>query len=574
MDFAAESTFNTSSPVPSRALTPKPTTRADGVPSAQASSSSSTAPSNQSSSSGQASNEDAGLEKRSEQSVSLEQEVGQVVQQLSSWGGSFWGGLRKQSAVAFDNVKKDFSRTVQEAQEDLKKLQAQTVEVGLKHTSESETHSSVATTSKGKARESENEHHAEVPELQAGTALPSPHVPSAKETKDFFTKIGETFSSQSNNLNSTINQNLATLQKSLSESIASASAKSQIQSLNLNKLTRNDINFAQFADNIQKNLAQAGTKLNIQQAEKLAEEYLRKSEDLLHNAGEFLKDAVKVVPPESDGHGVVWDGSDTYAFSTADDWKNPSRLSSDNARATSFEVSRSQLRKEALLRRLRGDKELFLVDPGAETESSSRRSAFAAFCESEIKQKGGVDGTAFEESIEAELRQGDKETDTLEATLHDLVPSQLSKDVFWTRYFFHKYSIEDEEARRQRILQAAVQPEAEDFSWDEEDESPTTVETLEPVQNRQLDDPESVRPSATLAKAVDAQQNPASKSPEVTDSSNNSTRVSEESYVAVNAKTAKPSSGSTPENVGRSAQSTKEEPANNDGDDDDDSDWE
>jgi hypothetical protein len=37
-----------------------------------------------------------------------------------------------------------------------------------------------------------------------------------------------------------------------------------------------------------------------------------------------------------------------------------------------------------------------------------------------------------------------------------------------------------------------------------------SVETLEPVQNRQLDDPESVRPSATLAKAVDAQQNAAS----------------------------------------------------------------
>jgi hypothetical protein len=28
----------------------------------------------------------------------LEQEVGQVVQQLSSWGGSFWGGFRKQAS--------------------------------------------------------------------------------------------------------------------------------------------------------------------------------------------------------------------------------------------------------------------------------------------------------------------------------------------------------------------------------------------------------------------------------------------------------------------------------------------
>jgi hypothetical protein len=28
--------------------------------------------------------------------ASLEKEVGQVVQQLSSWGGSFWGGFKKQ----------------------------------------------------------------------------------------------------------------------------------------------------------------------------------------------------------------------------------------------------------------------------------------------------------------------------------------------------------------------------------------------------------------------------------------------------------------------------------------------
>ena len=45
-----------------------------------------------------------------------------------------------------------------------------------------------------------------------------------------------------------------------------------------------------------------------------AEEYVQKSEELLREAGEFLKDAVKVVPPESQGGdlGVVWDGSDVW----------------------------------------------------------------------------------------------------------------------------------------------------------------------------------------------------------------------------------------------------------------------
>lgn len=328
-----------------------------------------------------------------------------------------------QSAVAFDSVRKDFTRTVQEAQEDLKKLQTQTVEVGLKDISASQSDAEASTSFKGKARETTDNQLVEETASDTSTVLPSVHVPTTKETKDFFAKIGETFSSQSNNINASINHNLATLQRSLSESISSASSNPQIQSLNLNKLTRNDINFAQFTDNIQKNLAQAGTMLNVQQAEKLAEDYLRKSEGLFHNASEFLKDAVKVVPPgEGDAHGVAWDGSDSYAFTTAGDGSDRSAYGSsyDPARSSSFEVSRSQLRKEALLRRLRADKELFLVDPGAETESTSRRSAFEAFWKSEIEQKGGVDSPAFEARIEAELGQGDQEADTLKSTMEDL----------------------------------------------------------------------------------------------------------------------------------------------------------
>lgn len=123
---------------------------------------------------------------------------------------------------------------------------------------------------------------------------------------------------------------------------------------------------------------------------------------------------------------------------------------------------------------------------------------------------------------------------------------------------------------------AAVQSEAEDFSWDEEDESPTTAETLETAQNTRPADSESLRASHTLTKAVEAQQNLALKSSEVTDSSNNSTRVSEESYVAVNAQKAKPSSGSVIENVESPAEAAtlSEGAVNADGDDDDDSDWE
>lgn len=322
-----------------------------------------------------------------------------------------------QSASAFEAVKKDLSRTVREAQDDLKKLQTQTLEVELRdpgHTSDD-----TPAIDKGKGKAPVQEEEASDLPVDASASLSNIHVPTTQETKDFFAKIGHTLSTQS----TTINQNLATLQKSLSESLAVASSNPQIQSLNLNKLTRNDINFAEFSANLQKNLAQAGTKLNLQQAEKLAEEYLKKSEGLLHDAGEFLKDAVKVVPPEnSDGQAIAWDGSDMYTFSTAG--QNASKAYGSNllesGRSASTEVSRSQLRKEALLHRLRADKELFLVDPSAKSESASRREAFARFLETPIEQKDGNEGESLDSMIEAELSLETKDIEILKQTRDEL----------------------------------------------------------------------------------------------------------------------------------------------------------
>jgi hypothetical protein len=125
------------------------------------------------------------------------------------------------------------------------------------------------------------------------------------------------------------------------------------------------------------------------------------------------------------------------------------------------------------------------------------------------------------------------------------------------------------------IDSATLQPQAEDFSWDEEDESPTTAETMENVQGNKSNESESAKASATLANAVESQQNLALKSPDVTDSSNTSTRVSEESYVAVNTQKSKLSSEGPAVKSSRPVDATEktEDPANADGDDDD-SDWE
>ncbi|KAJ2358715.1 hypothetical protein GGF43_000623 [Coemansia sp. RSA 2618] len=52
-----------------------------------------------------------------------------------------------------------------------------------------------------------------------------------------------------------------------------------------------------------------------------------------------------------------------------------------------------------------------------------------------------------------------------------LVPEQVSESVFWARYFFHAWTVEQEEIRRKKLVEAAVAATAEDeFSWDMDDD--------------------------------------------------------------------------------------------------------
>ena len=101
-----------------------------------------------------------------------------------------------------------------------------------------------------------------------------------------------------------------------------------------------------------------------------AEEYVHKSEELLRDAGEFLKEAVKVVPPEENAGvtpGVMWDGSDIWMLpeiGTPVDSKGKgkelgSKSSADGLRAVAT-------RAEALLKKLKHDPESIKADPEAD----------------------------------------------------------------------------------------------------------------------------------------------------------------------------------------------------------------
>lgn len=269
---------------------------------------------------------------------------------------------------------------------------------------------------------------------------PSTAATSSAPVSDMFARLSATLTSTMHEaqahlpahlrqINSqSLSSGMSSLQKSLQDTIA---ANPSLDPKNANA------NLAQLrtslSQNIQKNLQSAGTSLNVKQAERLAEEYLKKSEVFLHGAQEFLKDAVKVVPPEegsSRNLGVAWDGSDMYAFSTSVDASQsqtpPASTDEGSRSARSFDFTRAS-RKDALLRRLRTDRQLLLVDPAGQQESAARRDAFAEFVRTRFEGKGGVEGAEIEKVVNEELNEDKLDAAAFKETRDALGESLLQK---------------------------------------------------------------------------------------------------------------------------------------------------
>jgi hypothetical protein len=120
--------------------------------------------------------------------------------------------------------------------------------------------------------------------------------------------------------------------------------------------------------------------MSMKQAEKLAEEYMKKGDQLVKDAEKWVGEAVKVVPPEEQERrsaGMSWDGSDFYSFSTSSPTtKGPSLAEGKRAERSVSGTVLGGSRKDALLRRLREDKDLLLVDPESEDEMKERREEY------------------------------------------------------------------------------------------------------------------------------------------------------------------------------------------------------
>lgn len=126
-----------------------------------------------------------------------------------------------------------------------------------------------------------------------------------------------------------------------------------------------------------------------------AEEYVHKSEELLREAGEFLKDAVKVIPPESQGEsiGVMWDGSDVWmlpAVAASVASERVPGVTTSGTEHSSVEGTRAvATRAEELLRRLRHDDTVIRADPEGE---GIVKLLFDEWLSDRVEPAGGIGG--------------------------------------------------------------------------------------------------------------------------------------------------------------------------------------
>jgi len=244
--------------------------------------------------------------------------------------------------------------------------------------------------------------------------------------------------------------------------------------------------------------------------------YVLKSEELLREAGEFLKDAVKVVPPESQGEsiGVVWDGSDVWMLPAMAASVAPERThgaSTSGAGRSSMEGTRAvATRAGELLRRLRHDDTVIKADPEGE---ETVKALYGEWVSNRVEPVGGIGGEEWLEkrklALDAEGVSGLRDSvgmsgffiRCLGGTDFVSVPSTMTEEEFWTRYFFRVYQIEREAERRRALLQGESlakfklvsiltkqlgTSDSEDaFSWEDDDEEPlpAPVPNNPPLQN-------------------------------------------------------------------------------------------
>jgi hypothetical protein len=174
------------------------------------------------------------------------------------------------------------------------------------------------------------------------------------------------------------------------------------------------------------NFQKLQSDLHFSDAEKLAEEYLKKSEGLFREAGTFLQDAVKIIPPDESQGGVSWDGSDVWTLPARSNKLGSSNIvfdQSDAQVAARTGLSASSVRaqrKDALLKQLRSDRSLLMVDPAGEDAEEDVREAWKKWLETDVEGKGGIEGDEWTAKVWEELGPGGEGVEELKAMRDEL----------------------------------------------------------------------------------------------------------------------------------------------------------
>lgn len=289
----------------------------------------------------------------------------------------------------FETARKDLGQVVTQAQKELTKLTAEpsteTSEATEGTTSEAAADADAGPSGEGASTSNED----------VTTPTSSPRMSHAR---------GESMSAAAQNL-------FSRLQASLPSNLASTVPESIRQGTGSLDLTQLRTTLATEFQRVQ----------GVTRAQ--AEEYVHKSEELLREASEFLKDAVKVVPPEegASSPGVLWDGTDVWMLpdmrSDASDAKGKGKERRSGEGRPSGEVIRAgATRAEALLKQLKHDPEVIRVDPEADERV---REMWQEWVKNEIdSEEGGIISEKWTAAIQKALsdpEDGDALQKTMEA---------------------------------------------------------------------------------------------------------------------------------------------------------------
>ncbi|KAF9469961.1 hypothetical protein BDZ94DRAFT_1286503 [Collybia nuda] len=361
---------------------------------------------------------------------SLHEEVSEVIGSL----GRFWGGFRKQSQTVFQSA-------VSQAQQELNKLKSDT---GPSDTTESNTQRTVP--EDGAQRESDVPAGESQPEPEPSQPTPiTPQTsPASTTTQTLFTR----------------------LQLALPPSIVTTVTNNLPESL---KHASENIDFGQLRSNMLTEFQRVQGVTRTQ-----AEEYAHKSEALLREAvkeaGEVIRDAVKIIPPEdTQRSSLVWDGTDMWSLPEASETALQGQIApSKPQRGTADAQLAVATRAEALLKRLKHDPAIIRHDPEADP---GLKELYLQWISLEVETKeGGIEGEEWTAKIQAFL---DEPGSGLRNTRDILVPAEITSTAFWTRYLFRVHQIETEEGKRKQLIQGAL--DDDDFSWeDDEEEAPSS----------------------------------------------------------------------------------------------------